>query len=131
MLRISIKSFRTKEICFILILYPKKVKLKFYCHFLFEDMFRHGTRFRNFTTFCLWTPEKVAGIHIFWFAVFMSIQRRQFEQVKAAVPVIVNVLKAVSSELDDGDTDYEDLLTRSIDIAKSVQAVCLKLVCDT
>ncbi|KAE9450348.1 hypothetical protein C3L33_17753, partial [Rhododendron williamsianum] len=54
--------------------------------------------------------------------VFMSIQRRQFEQVKAAVPVIVNVLKAVSSELDDGDTDYEDLLTRSIDIAKSVQA---------
>ncbi|KAG5562907.1 hypothetical protein RHGRI_005596 [Rhododendron griersonianum] len=59
--------------------------------------------------------------------VFMSIQRRQFEQVKAAVPVIVNVLKAVSSELDDGDTDYEDLLTRSIDIAKSVQAVCLKL----
>ncbi|KAI8569166.1 hypothetical protein RHMOL_Rhmol02G0257600 [Rhododendron molle] len=59
--------------------------------------------------------------------VFLSIQRRQFEQVKAAVPVIVNVLKAVSSELDDGDTDYEDLLTRSIDIAKSVQAVCLKL----
>ncbi|XP_058203357.1 aberrant root formation protein 4 [Rhododendron vialii] len=59
--------------------------------------------------------------------VFVSIQRRQFEQVKAAVPVIVNVLKAVSSELDDGDTDYEDLLTRSIDIAKSVQAVCLKL----
>ncbi|CAL5358888.1 unnamed protein product [Camellia sinensis] len=63
--------------------------------------------------------------------VFLSIQRRQFEQVKEAVPVIINVLKAMSSELDEGDTDYEDLLNRSIDVANSIQAVCVKLVCDT
>ncbi|GMQ02943.1 hypothetical protein CsSME_00048954 [Camellia sinensis var. sinensis] len=59
--------------------------------------------------------------------VFLSIQRRQFEQVKEAVPVIINVLKAMSSELDEGDTDYEDLLNRSIDVANSIQAVCVKL----
>lgn len=59
--------------------------------------------------------------------VFLSIQRRQFEQVKEAVPVILNVLKAMSSELDEGDTDYEDLLNRSIDVANSIQAVCVKL----
>ncbi|KAL7166012.1 hypothetical protein ACSBR2_036804 [Camellia fascicularis] len=59
--------------------------------------------------------------------VFLSIQRHQFEQVKEAVPVIINVLKAMSSELDEGDTDYEDLLNRSIDIANSIQAVCVKL----
>ncbi|CAL5435088.1 unnamed protein product [Camellia sinensis] len=63
--------------------------------------------------------------------VFLSIQKRQFEQVKEAVPVIINVLKAMSSELDEGDTDYEDLLNRSIDVANSIQAVCVKLVCDT
>lgn len=78
----------------------------------------------------MWKPEKVAGIHIFWFPVLVSIRRRQFEQVKEAVPVIINVLKAISSESDDGDTDYEDLLNRSIDIAKAVQEICLKLVCD-
>ncbi|KAH7841425.1 hypothetical protein Vadar_029718 [Vaccinium darrowii] len=59
--------------------------------------------------------------------VLVSIRRRQFEQVKEAVPVIINVLKAISSESDDGDTDYEEMLNRSIDIAKAVQEICLKL----
>ncbi|XAR71019.1 hypothetical protein NMG60_11028098 [Bertholletia excelsa] len=59
--------------------------------------------------------------------VFVSIRRRQFEQVKEAVPVIINVLKDMSSESDEGDTDYDDLLNRSIGIASSIQAVCMKL----
>ncbi|PSS11194.1 Aberrant root formation protein [Actinidia chinensis var. chinensis] len=59
--------------------------------------------------------------------VFVSIQRRQFEQLKEAVPVIINVLKATSSEADERDADYEDLLNISIDIAVSIQAVCVKL----
>ncbi|THG23518.1 hypothetical protein TEA_004597 [Camellia sinensis var. sinensis] len=59
--------------------------------------------------------------------VFLSIQRRQFEQVKEAVPVIINVLKAMSSELDEGDTDYEDLLNRSIDVANSIQAAFVSI----
>ncbi|KAL6985213.1 hypothetical protein U1Q18_018591, partial [Sarracenia purpurea var. burkii] len=59
--------------------------------------------------------------------VFVSIQRRQFEQVKEAVPVIINVLKATASESDEGATDYEDLLNISIGIANSIQEVCVKL----
>lgn len=59
--------------------------------------------------------------------VFISINRRQFEQVKEAVPVVINVLKTMSLESDEEDTGYEDLLHRSIDIAKSIQAVSMKL----
>ncbi|KAA8525540.1 hypothetical protein F0562_007407 [Nyssa sinensis] len=59
--------------------------------------------------------------------VFVSIQRRHFELVKEAVPVILNVLKAVSLESDDGDTDSKDLFERSVGIANSIQAVCSKL----
>ncbi|XP_052209685.1 aberrant root formation protein 4 isoform X3 [Diospyros lotus] len=59
--------------------------------------------------------------------VFISINRRQFEQVKEAVPVVINVLKTMSLESDEEDTGYEALLHRSIDIAKSIQAVSMKL----
>ncbi|KAK9279233.1 hypothetical protein L1049_012911 [Liquidambar formosana] len=59
--------------------------------------------------------------------VFLSIQRRHFEQVKVAVPVILNVLKAVSSESEDEDSDSEDLFDRAIGIANSIKAVCIKL----
>ncbi|KAJ9702662.1 hypothetical protein PVL29_004411 [Vitis rotundifolia] len=59
--------------------------------------------------------------------VFLSIPRRHFEQVKEAVPVILSVLKAMTSELDDEDTDSEDLFVRAISIANSIQTVCGKL----
>lgn len=60
--------------------------------------------------------------------VFLSIPRRHFEQVKEAVPVILSVLKAMASELDDEDTNSEDLFVRAISIANSIQTVCGKLV---
>lgn len=66
-----------------------------------------------------------------WFSVFLSIPRRHFEQVKEAVPVILSVLKAMTSELDDEDTNSEDLFARATSIANSIQTVCGKLVRDT
>ncbi|KAF8393088.1 hypothetical protein HHK36_021329 [Tetracentron sinense] len=60
--------------------------------------------------------------------VFLCIQRRHFEQIKVAVPVILNVLKAVSSESDDGDKgSVTDLIGRAINIATSIQSVIQKL----
>ena len=81
--------------------------------------------------FCLQWAEKVVGPYSFWFSVFLSIQRRHFEQVKVAVPVIVSVLKVISSEPEDGDTEIDGLFDRAVGIANSIHEVCTKLVCDT
>ncbi|KAG2691419.1 hypothetical protein I3760_08G008100 [Carya illinoinensis] len=62
--------------------------------------------------------------------VILSIRRHHYEQVKVAVPVIVNVLKVVTSETDDGDTEIEGLFDRAVGIANSIHTVCTKLVCD-
>ncbi|XP_050216274.1 aberrant root formation protein 4 [Mercurialis annua] len=59
--------------------------------------------------------------------VFLSIQRRHYEQVKVAIPVILNVLKATTSELDDDDDECIKLFHRALEIADSVKAVCAKL----
>lgn len=69
--------------------------------------------------------------HVSWFSVFLSIERRHFEQVKAAVPVILNVLKAMTSEIDDEDADVEDLFNKAIGIANSILTICVKLVGDS
>ncbi|XXG58970.1 hypothetical protein AAC387_Pa04g1144 [Persea americana] len=61
--------------------------------------------------------------------VFLRIQRRHFEQVKVAFPVILNVLKVVSLESEDEDKDsLRELVSRAIDIATSVQTIGEKLV---
>lgn len=59
--------------------------------------------------------------------VILSIQRRHFEQVKEAVPIIVKVLKVVSWESDDEETEVESLFDRAVDIANSIHGVCTKL----
>ncbi|KAL2529855.1 aberrant lateral root formation 4 [Forsythia ovata] len=59
--------------------------------------------------------------------VLVSIQRRHYEQVKAAVPVILSVFGTISSESDDEDTDFEELFCKAIDIANSIQEVRVKL----
>ncbi|KAM4122662.1 hypothetical protein ACB094_01G101500 [Castanea mollissima] len=59
--------------------------------------------------------------------VFLSIQRRHFEQVKVAVPVIVSVLKVISLEPEDGDTEIDGLFDRAVGIANSIHEVCTKL----
>lgn len=61
---------------------------------------------------------------------FTSIQRRHFEQLKAVVPVVLKVLKVVSSESDTDNTKLKDLFDRALSIANSVHAVCTKLVCE-
>ncbi|XP_061366322.1 aberrant root formation protein 4-like [Gastrolobium bilobum] len=58
--------------------------------------------------------------------IFFSIQRRQFEQVKEAVPMILNVLKAVSLESD--EADLEGVFDRAVQIANSICEVCNKRV---
>ncbi|XP_009595911.1 aberrant root formation protein 4 [Nicotiana tomentosiformis] len=59
--------------------------------------------------------------------VIILIQRRQFEQVKTVIPVILGVLKSVSLEADDEDKDTEELFHKAIVLAESIQAVCKKL----
>ncbi|KDP34393.1 hypothetical protein JCGZ_12787 [Jatropha curcas] len=59
--------------------------------------------------------------------VFLSIQRRHFEQVKVAIPVILNVLKIACSELADEDKECVDLICRALDIAHSIRAICEKM----
>ncbi|KAI4316372.1 hypothetical protein L6164_024357 [Bauhinia variegata] len=57
--------------------------------------------------------------------VFMSTQRRHFEQARVAIPIILNVLKAVSLGSDDAET--EGVFERAVEIANSIYAVCTKL----
>lgn len=59
--------------------------------------------------------------------VIILIKRRQFEQVKAAVPVILGVLKSMSLETDEEGIDTEDLFHKAIVLADSIQVVCKKL----
>ncbi|MCE3052259.1 hypothetical protein HAX54_052016 [Datura stramonium] len=59
--------------------------------------------------------------------VIILIKRRHFEQVKAAVPVILGVLKSVSLGADEEDKGTEDLFHKAIAVADSIQAVCRKL----
>ncbi|XP_006355169.1 aberrant root formation protein 4 isoform X1 [Solanum tuberosum] len=56
--------------------------------------------------------------------VIILIKRRQFEQVKVAVPVILGVLKSMSLEADEEGKDTEDLFHKAIALADSIQAVC-------
>ena len=57
-----------------------------------------------------------------------SIQRRHFEQIKVVVPVVLNALKAVDFETCDEDVKCDTLYDRAMDIANSIQSVCVKLV---
>ncbi|XWS72720.1 hypothetical protein CRYUN_Cryun02cG0064700 [Craigia yunnanensis] len=59
--------------------------------------------------------------------VFLSIRRRHFEQIKVAVPVIVKVVNAISSESDYEDTELETLFDRVVKNAHCIQAVSTKL----
>lgn len=57
-----------------------------------------------------------------------SIQRRHFEQIKVVVPVVLNALKAINFETSEGDVKCDILYGRAMDIASSIQSVCVKLV---
>ncbi|CAK7353846.1 unnamed protein product [Dovyalis caffra] len=59
--------------------------------------------------------------------VFLALQRRHFEQVKAAIPVILNVLKAVCSEFRARDTECLNLFIRALGVADSIREICAKL----
>ncbi|XP_065007733.1 aberrant root formation protein 4-like [Musa acuminata AAA Group] len=61
--------------------------------------------------------------------VFLCIQRRHLEQVNAALPAILEVLYACSSESDDEEKDnYQDLFSTAVGIGTSIQAICGKMV---
>ena len=62
---------------------------------------------------------------------FLLIQRRHFEQVKVAVPVILKVVKAVSSELADRDVEDAELMNlfcKALGIARSIHYLSTKLL---
>ncbi|XVE97367.1 hypothetical protein REPUB_Repub03eG0013700 [Reevesia pubescens] len=59
--------------------------------------------------------------------VFRFIRRRHFEQIKVAVPVVVKVVKAISSELDYEDTELEHLFIRVVSNVHTVQEVSTNL----
>ncbi|XP_031483362.1 aberrant root formation protein 4 isoform X2 [Nymphaea colorata] len=61
--------------------------------------------------------------------VFLCTRRRHFEQIKTAVPMVLNVLESASSELSEEDDGYlHSLFERGTAIASSIQEVCGKLV---
>ncbi|XP_026411648.1 aberrant root formation protein 4 isoform X2 [Papaver somniferum] len=56
--------------------------------------------------------------------VFRRIERRKFEQIKVALPVVLNVLKSVVAESDnEKDGQFEELFARVLNIATSMQEV--------
>ncbi|XVE71233.1 hypothetical protein DITRI_Ditri10aG0134300 [Diplodiscus trichospermus] len=59
--------------------------------------------------------------------VFLSLWRRHFEQIKVAVPVLVKVVKAISSEPDYEDAELETLFDRVVKNAECIQSVSMKL----
>ncbi|PKI57207.1 hypothetical protein CRG98_022392 [Punica granatum] len=59
--------------------------------------------------------------------VLLSIKRRQLEQTKVAIPVILQALKQASLELDDEVENLENLFGRAIDIADSIRTIHQKL----
>lgn len=59
--------------------------------------------------------------------VLISIRRRQFQQVKETIPIILNVLKAVSLK---SDEELDNVFDRAVEIANSIYEVCNKLVDD-
>ena len=63
-------------------------------------------------------------------SVFLSLQRRHFEQVRQATRIIFKVLKGVSSELED-EAELQKMFDRAVGIADSIHAVCMKLVSDS
>lgn len=74
-------------------------------------------------------PGYVASLLYGASKVFLSIQRRPLEQIKVAVPIILNALEAASFDLDNGDVGLKDLFGGAIDVANSIQSTCKKLVC--
>lgn len=71
------------------------------------------------------------NIDSFLVPVIVLIQRRLYEQVKNAVPVILNVLMTMCLKSDDEDKHYEEVFRRATDIAGSIRTVSVKLVCNT
>ncbi|KAL0315822.1 UNVERIFIED_CONTAM: Aberrant root formation protein 4 [Sesamum radiatum] len=59
--------------------------------------------------------------------VLVLIQRRHYQQVKSAIPVILNVLKTMCSMSDDEDTDHEKLFHKATGIAYSIRSICVNL----
>lgn len=59
--------------------------------------------------------------------VFVALRRRPFEQVKAAIPVILKVLESKLSDSDDEDTGSVDLLNKAIYITHSFKAISVKI----
>lgn len=62
-------------------------------------------------------------------AVFLCTRRRHFEQIKTAIPVVLNVLESASPE-EENEVYLHSLFQRGIIIASSIQEVCGKLVRD-
>lgn len=65
-------------------------------------------------------------LFFFLFSVFISVRRRHYEQLKVAVPIVLNVLKDMSLE---PNMQVEGLFDKALAIGVSIKAVASKLVC--
>lgn len=61
--------------------------------------------------------------------VFLSIQRRQVKQIKVALPIILNAVKAAAFDMDDSNVGVKNLFEGATSIANSMLETCKKLVC--
>ncbi|PKA46830.1 Aberrant root formation protein 4 [Apostasia shenzhenica] len=67
----------------------------------------------------------VLNIFVCSVAVLLRIQRLHLEQVKVALPIVLGVLNAISSEDDEKDFDtMNDLFIASLNIGHSIQEIC-------
>ncbi|KAL2939953.1 Aberrant root formation protein 4 [Bienertia sinuspersici] len=59
--------------------------------------------------------------------VFLTIKRRQVEQIKVALPIIINAVKTASFDMDDRDLGVKDLFEGATSIANSILETSKKL----
>lgn len=87
-------------------------------------VFGRASVFRSFNDLMPYSLD--VFIHTYFsFSVLISIRRRQFQQVKETIPIILNVLKAVSLK---SDEELDNVFDRAVEIANSIYEVCDKLV---
>ncbi|CAO2816903.1 unnamed protein product [Amaranthus hypochondriacus] len=73
------------------------------------------------------SPGYVSAILRGFSIALLSLKRRQVEQIKVALPILLKSVKAAVIDVDDRDIDSENLFEGAICIADSILEICKKL----
>ncbi|KAK4391855.1 Aberrant root formation protein 4 [Sesamum angolense] len=73
------------------------------------------------------SPSELFTVPGYFIPLLGGLKRRHYQQVKSAIPVILNVLKTMCSMSDDEDTDHEKLFHKATGIAYSIRSICVNL----